>query len=364
MNTRFGLIVGQIKRTAIKDFVKSVHKCGLICDQNRFSDYSLQVSKGNAFRKYFHLFWRLFHTFHYILILNNFINGNIDSPKHYLDIWSKYMGGLKQFIYPISLFLSVISIQIIRIFNFSDNNAYYWLKVLEKLRRYEFLGSLGIWNTNLRPVLIKTKYLALLIPYITGLSLFMMFLVSSVLMIKTYSFADLIIYGIPSVILYLIYGYSIVNITFHSVLCLFIICEYSRIKLKNVNKMTENLINKTFVNIKNVNQLIEEHNNICTQITKFNKFWKNFIQGILCLIFPMQLLVLHQLLFGKFETILFRLLFLLLFLLGFGLTSYFIFFFSLITKETNKSYKLLHRFKFKNHLRLNQSIKVSFQIDK
>ena len=365
MVLNFRQIVRQlVEMHSINDFVINIQKCGLICDRNKFIEHHLQViDKKLKFRKYFHLLWRIAHTLQYIMSFISFIKGNKDSPRWYFDVvQSRYMGGFKQFIYPIGIFLPLISVIIIKIFNFSPDNTYTWLKIFKKLQRYETLGHLGMWNKReMLPLIFKIKISLKLIPYITVLIMLFQFLFSLILMVSVYNLVDFILYGIPSMIIYQSLGYSILYVTLHCVLCLFTVCEYCRLKFKSVNKMTEHLAKNCIGNTsKKLNQLLEEHNSICDQIVAYNKFWKNVLQGLIYPVLPLDLLVLHQLLFGKFENIFLPYLLLLVFLLSFGLLFSIIFLISLINKESNKSHKLLLKLKYRlKILKISENIKVS-----
>ena len=367
MINKFGLYIKQRQlnsKSVIKKLITNIYRSGLICDQDKFSQHNLEVTGRNyKYRKYFHLFWRLFHTFHITIALISYIKGNKDSPRYFMDaVQSKYYGGIKPFIYSIAIFLILIAVEIIKVFNFSDNNTYYWLKIFEKLKRYEILGSLRMWNQKeMQSLLYKIKFCVFVIPYITHLVMDLMFMFSLILVINVFNFPDIIIYGFPTVIIYVLHGYSVTNVGLNAGLCMFIVAQYSRIKFEAINKMTTNLAKNSFVINTKINQLIEEHNSICTQIWKYNIFWKKLIQGILFLMFPLNLLLLHQILFGKFGNHIMLLILLLTFLLCFGMVFYFAFFLSFITKESTKSFKLLIKLKVNiKNLTLNQSFKVYF----
>ena len=354
----------RLNKRSVDEFMTRVHKSGLICDHDKFKEHNLEViGRNNKYRKYFHLIWRLLHNIHFTLCFINLVQGNKDSPRYYMDVHhSKYMGGIKHFIYPIAMFMSLISVVFIKVFNFNNNNTYYWLKVFEILKRYEILRSLGIWNNkDMATILNIIRLGVLVIPYLICSMLILMFMYSFFLIINIYEFPDILIYGFPSVLIYLLYGYSILNIGSNCVLCLFTVCGYSQIKLKAINKMIINLTKNSLIINRKINQLIEEHNSICIQIYKFNSFWKNLIQAILYLVFPLTLLLLHQSLFGKFGNISMPLLLLMCFLVCFGTTICFAYYLSNISKESIKSFNLLIKLKLNvKNLSRNQSIKVNF----
>ena len=55
---------------------------------------------------------------------------------------------------------------------------------------------------------------------------------------------------------------------------------------------------------KTVDKYIREHNRICVKVRNLSEFWKNFYLVIISTIFPLTLIILHQILFEKTDIIL------------------------------------------------------------
>jgi len=147
-------------------------------------------------------------------------------------------------------------------------------------------------------------------------------------------------------------------IILYSFLYYFIVCSYCKIRFKLFNnKISKLTTSRLFFVTKTVSELIEEQNNICNDIIIHNKFWRKYSFAMTYSLFPMNLLVLHTLLFEELVEY--------LFILGLTFTiptlvSQFMLdsVTALVNKESSKSYKIL----FKFYLDKNMKIKLSNKI--
>ena len=94
------------------------------------------------------------------------------------------------------------------------------------------------------------------------------------------------------------------------VTCLCIICFVAIIFLKSINRRISNLFDKNVVffqrslNIhihKNIKQFIEEHNDFCQLFIVYNRFWSQIYFASFFTMMPINLVLLHQILFEDIE---------------------------------------------------------------
>src|SRR5260221_685315 len=87
---------------------------------------------------------------------------------------------------------------------------------------------------------------------------------------------DFIIYGIISIILYILLSFLIVKILYYSFEYFYIICYYCKIRVKCLcNQMVLNS-EHLLLNYKSIDKIIRGHNKICQTIFKYNLFWKYY----------------------------------------------------------------------------------------
>lgn len=84
-----------------------------------------------------------------------------------------------------------------------------------------------------------------------------------------------------------------------------IIGYYLHIKINKINKNIELLFNRNHMNRSNiygsVGKFIEEHNQFCSEIMLINKFWKDIFLVFMITAFPINLTIMHQLLFEDID---------------------------------------------------------------
>jgi len=93
---------------------------------------------------------------------------------------------------------------------------------------------------------------------------------------------------------------SLTTLTF---VCL--LSYYFNLKANKINRNLNVLLNSNKLSSYQVSiaakSFISEHNQICFQISSFNKFWKKLYFIFVFTVIPMNLCFLHQFLFGKIE---------------------------------------------------------------
>jgi hypothetical protein len=134
-------------------------------------------------------------------------------------------------------------------------------------------------------------------------------------------------------------------------------CYYFEIRFKILNNIISR--NSKLSVVKLTERIIREHNNICNDILKYDKFWKNFYFVLTYTIIPINLMFLQQLLL---DDIVFTGILLYSMLAIVYLTSHTIL--NLISASVNKnalkSHKCLFKFqtKFLSLINVKQRIKV------
>jgi hypothetical protein len=83
----------------------------------------------------------------------------------------------------------------------------------------------------------------------------------------------------------------------------FLIAYYFGVRAKKINKIINDLIDSNQMSGHQISSAIKlficEHNQICTQLLNYNRFWKKLYFSFIFTIIPMNLCLLHQFLFEK-----------------------------------------------------------------
>ena len=356
-------IINDNNNCVIEQLEKNLLKYGLLFNENIYeiirnekqltnNEINDNKKSSKKFIRYLHLFWRLFHSIHWSFCFITYLYGSKDSPKFYFDVInSAYLGGIKHYLYSILILVGLMSIITIYTFNFSDPSSYSWLSVLIELKT----DNTEIFFYSLRN---KIKILLKIIPYYIKLILFLSASSGILVMYNAYNLMDFILFGILSDLIFILFIYSLAPVGFYSFLCYYIVCEYIRWKFKSINESFREYSNKFTTNPIVFNHLIHKHNILCKEIHCFNKFWKRFFFNITYTLMPTNLLLLHQIIFGKFDN----------FVVPYLLETVFVISFSLylimcltnlsINRESKKSFKILFKVNAKTAKSLKQNIKV------
>jgi hypothetical protein len=153
-------------------------------------------------------------------------------------------------------------------------------------------------------------------------------------------------------ILWLNYAFGI---QLYSLLFYFMSCYYTEIRFKVLNKnMSRNSKLPVF---KLTERIIREHNNICNDISKYDKFWKSFYFTLTYIIIPMNLMLLQQLILDDivFTAISIYSLGVIIYLFSHKILN-------LISVSVNKNASKSHMFLFKFQTKFLSSINVKQRI--
>ncbi len=138
--------------------------------------------------------------------------------------------------------------------------------------------------------------------------------------------------------------FSIVIVISYSFLYYFIVCYYCKVRFKSFNNYLKSLLNgksNSFLELKTVDKLIEDHNSICLDTNLYNKFWQKYYFALTYTLIPFNLLAL-QLLFENLDLIPF----VITLSISFETMSSFLMFTTItasINSEALKSYKALNK---------------------
>jgi hypothetical protein len=221
-------------------------------------------------------------------------------PIYYLDI-VQHLSEIPEFYYLCVILGSILTLAIVLIFNHSIDKEYEWLNIIRILKDLNSTDSLKFYDRNEYENYIKriksVKYLIVLLFYawISFDSL-----MCSAILFLYFSSLDLIIYGILSSVLLLVLLYFCTSIIAFSFLYYFIVVYYCKTSFKSFNNYINQLLiqkSKAFLKYKTIDQLIKDHNRICSEIKLYNKFWQKYYFVLTYTLIPMNLLVLQLMLF-------------------------------------------------------------------
>jgi hypothetical protein len=279
---------------------------------------------------------------------------------HYFDI-IQYFGGFPEFYYLCAIFVLIFSFRILYIFNHSNSNDYEWLQIIKVLNGSQSFDSLKIYNKNeIQKYVQKIKSFKFFLNLFNYSHNIFNFFSTLAVLFLFFNYSDLIRFGILSAFIYLMISYFGLSISAFSFFYYFIVCFYCKTIFKSFNNFIKLLFDgksKAFLKYKTVDQLIKDHNSICLDIKLYNKFWQKYYFGLTYTLIPMNLILLHIILFE--EQMLFLLCADILFFLG-TIISHFIF--NLITasinSEASKSYKSLLQMYLKSNFLVNTRRKM------
>jgi len=163
-----------------------------------------------------------------------------------------------------------------------------------------------------------------------------------VIIIISYDLEYFLKFGLLSSIIFYIWVYIVIPITYHTVEYFYTVCYYCKIRMKSINKNTEKLIKNTFIPYSSINELLRNYDNMFKTIINYNKMWKKIFFILVYSFIPFNLVLLHELLFEELPkqtmiAILFTIIYSLLILFSCNLTT------ASVLKQVLKSEKLIFK---------------------
>jgi hypothetical protein len=320
--------------------------------RNRFvSDRQKLIQKIKTNLLVIHLFICVIRIGIYLLVYKK---GRI--PLYYFDI-IQHIGGITEYFYSIALIFTLLSLRIIFILNYSYDKDYEWLDIIKVLNGSQSSNFLKLYDKNeFNNYLIKIKNLKIVFNFFFLSSLPFATIIALTILFINFNYSDLINYGILSAIIYFFWASSIAPVITFSILYYLIVCYYCKIRFKSFNDYLNSLRDekiRAFINYKTIDQLIKDHNSICSDIKNYNKFWQKYYIALTYTLIPINLLSLQLL---CFEDLLFPVFFSTLSCFLGTIISHLMInsITASITSEASKSYKSLHEF----YLQMNYSLNI------
>jgi hypothetical protein len=162
-------------------------------------------------------------------------------------------------------------------------------------------------------------------------------------------------FGILNSIFHVLWMNYAFGIQLYSFLFYFMSCYYFEIRFKILNKNMSR--NSKLPVYKLTERIIREHNNICNDILKYNKFWKSFYFTLTYTIIPINLMLLQQLLLDE-------IVFTAILVYSLAVTTYLFshIILNLISASVNKNASKSHKFLFKFQTKFLSSINIKQRI--
>jgi hypothetical protein len=283
------------------------------------------------------------------LLLQLRLYKNPNDPLFYYDLFNNF-GGLTQFVSAIGLFGSVMTLRLLYLFNNSDESLYEWLDIIKVLKGLKNMYSIGLKNKKEYESFVqRIKFFKFLIEISLkyfGFLIYFSFIGLPFLVSKT---IQSLFFGILSAIFHSLWANYALGVQLYSFLFYFMSCYYFEIRFKILNNSISR--NSKLSHVKLTATIIREHNNICNDILKYNKFWKSFYFTLTYTIIPINLMLLQQLLF---DDIVFTAFLIYSLLAIIYLFSHIVL--NLISASVNKNASKSHKFLFKFQTQFLSSI--------
>jgi hypothetical protein len=344
------------KTSVIEDIDLPLYKFGLIHKQN-INNYLVtnKRKKIQKFKPYASTFILFLIIIRLLLSLRIYKNPNY--PLFYYDLFY-YFGGLPQYLFAISFSGLVLSMRLIYLFNYSDENHYKWLDIIKVLKGLQSMDSIGIENKEEYESFVqRIKFYKFLTDTSLKVSIYFNIFFLMALAFLVFNTIESVLFGILNAIFDWLWVTYAFGVQLYCFLFYFIVCHYIRTRFKILNNKISRKSKLTVAKL--TARIIREHNNICNDILEYDKFWKNFYFALTYTIIPINLMLLQQLLFDdiKLTTILMYSLFTVIYLIShivLNLVS------ASVNKNASKSHKFLFRFqtKFLPLINVKQKIKV------
>jgi hypothetical protein len=323
----------------IEDIDLPLYKYGLIHKQNIYNYLVTKKQKTfQQFKSYASTAFLLLVIIRLLFQLRFYKNPNY--PLFSYDVFN-YLGGLTQFVIAMGLFRAIMSLRLLHLFNYSDESLYKWLDIIKVLKSLENKDSIGLKNEQIYESFVqRIKLFKFLIEITLKFAAFLIFFLFIGLVFLVSNTIQSLFFGILNAIFHVLWTNYAFGIQSYSFLFYFMFCYYFKITLKFLNKnMSRNSKLPVF---KLTKRVISEHNNICSDISKYDKFWKTFYFTLIYTLKPMNPMLLQQLLLDYivFAAILICSVFVIIYLMSHIVLN-------LISASVNMNASKSHKFLFK-----------------
>jgi len=149
-----------------------------------------------------------------------------------------------------------------------------WLKPFEMMSGLVTPASIGLIDSENVEKLLNRSKLYLGIVYTTSYILCpTVVMLATGLLASKYGLNTFLLFGIPWVSIYTIGGYLICTNVYYQVCYFYIICEYLRLKLANINEKIEKIIRINRSKFRSFLKLMKMLDLIYAEVDEYNSFW-------------------------------------------------------------------------------------------
>jgi hypothetical protein len=201
------------------------------------------------------------------------------------------------------LFCSIIAI-LSAILHLTNDNVS-WFKPFEMMSGLVTPASIGLTDSEDVEKLLKRSKLYLGIAEITShLLVPTATIIINVIMASNYGLFNFLLFGIAWGLIYTIGFYLLCANIFYQVCYFYIICEYLRMKLENINQQIQKIIPISRSKLRSSLKLIKILDRVCAEVEEYNRFWcKILLMFYICYV-SLICTPLYSLVFGNLELLL------------------------------------------------------------
>jgi hypothetical protein len=326
----------------INDIDLPLYTYGFFHKQDLNNYFDTESKRQNQKNKCFIItIWQFMNVVRYALNFKYLKNGRV--PLYFFDV-IQYIGGITEYFYGMSSFVSLLTFRILYLFNFSKRDYFEWLDIIKVLKGIQNMETIKIYNKiEMKKFFTKIRIIKKFIRIGILCCISFLALIPVITSIIVHDLEYILKYGILSGILFYAFTHFVIFILGYSFLYFFIVCYYCKIRFKSFNRKIGANNNKIFIKNELFDALLEEHNEICDTIILYNKFWSKYYFALTYTLIPVNLMLIEEISFHKLN------------FATFGVCSTFCFtamfchlLFNSITGSINaeavKSYKFMHQF--------------------
>jgi len=287
---------------AITDIDRPLYKFGMIYkyDINNYYSSDRPAERRQKIKCFSIISFLVFTIIRLSLCLRLTNSGRV--PEYLFDFVQE-IGGLVIYFYIVDLNICIMSSGFSYYFCTEKDQNLKWIEIIKVLKGISAISELKIDDK----IIIK-KFVSHIKKVHNLIKLMFKSLMSSVILIVImitlfrYKFYYFIQYGFISSIIFYLFIYLGLGITYHSFGYFYYICYYCKVRVKSINQNTEYLINKTFTSLSQIDKLLKNHNNMCKTIQEYNRFWSKIYALFIYNLIPCNLIILHQFLNQELPT--------------------------------------------------------------
>jgi len=280
-------------------------------------------------------------------------------PIYYFDIIQEF-GGLIAYLYIAAINITMMSIGISYVISKANQIDLKWLDIIKVLKGISSINLLRINDKNIiKEFVFHVKFIKILLQISICNVIISVVLGSIALSIFKFEFWYFLKFCLLSFTIFIFWCVYVTAIPYFGIGYFYFVIYYCKLRIRNINENVEDLINKSFFSLTSVDDLIEDHNNICEMINNYNKLWRNVYALFVYNLIPYNLNLLHQLWSEELPT---YSLYLFTSVAVLSVTFQFLFNFitASVSKEVAKSHKLIYSLlvRFGRNISVRNKLKV------